>query len=90
MRDRFGDKVRSSPADKIHNANSILCDLRNKGDGAWSRFNGGRDGTLWYYRALVDAFRAHGDTPLVQELDRIVTGIEQLAGTNTRAKIWEQ
>src|SRR5512135_3795118 len=41
-----------SLADKIHNAGSILRDLRSEGDSVWSRFNGGREGSLWYYRAL--------------------------------------
>ena len=69
-----------SLADKIHNAGSILRDVRNEGESVWSRFTGGKDGSLWYYRALVDAFRARGQfPPLVAELDRIVTQLEQLA-----------
>ena len=69
-----------SLADKIHNASSILRDLRSEGDGVWSRFTGGREGSLWYYRALVDAFRARGQyTIMVEELDRIVREFEGLA-----------
>lgn len=69
-----------SLADKIHNAGSILRDVRNEGDSVWSRFTGGKDGSLWYYRALVEAFRARGQfTTMVDELDRIVTELEQLA-----------
>jgi (p)ppGpp synthase/HD superfamily hydrolase len=68
-----------SLADKIHNAGSILRDLRNEGESVWSRFTGGRDGTLWYYRALVDALRARGQfTTLVDELERVVREIERL------------
>ena len=71
-----------SLADKIHNASSILRDLRNEGDSVWSRFTGGREGSLWYYRALVEAFRARGQfTTLVDELDGVVNEIEQLAST---------
>jgi GTP pyrophosphokinase len=70
-----------SLADKIHNAGSILRDVRNEGDSVWSRFTGGKEGSLWYYRALVEAFRARGQFPaLVAELDRLVTELEQLAG----------
>jgi (p)ppGpp synthase/HD superfamily hydrolase len=69
-----------SLADKIHNAGSILRDLRNEGEGVWSRFNGGKDGTLWYYRALTDTFKALANSPLVAELDRIVSELEQLTG----------
>ena len=66
-----------SLADKIHNAGSILRDLRNEGESVWSRFTGGRDGSLWYYRALVEAFRARGQfTTMVDELDRVVSELE--------------
>ena len=33
-----------SLADKIHNAGSILRDVRNDGDSVWSRFTGGKRG----------------------------------------------
>ncbi len=70
-----------SLADKIHNARSILWDLRQEGNTIWLRFNGGREGSLWYYRTLVNAFRARGQFPaMVEELARVVTEIEQAAG----------
>ena len=68
-----------SAADKLHNARAILADYRQHGDGLWARFTGGRDCTLWYYRALADAFRAGGSTPLIEELERTVRELEQLA-----------
>ena len=68
-----------SCADKLHNARAILTDLRIMGDALWPRFNGGKEGTLWYYRALASAFGEAGDTPLVDELDRVVSEIEALA-----------
>jgi (p)ppGpp synthase/HD superfamily hydrolase len=71
-----------SAADKLHNARAILADCRTLGDAVWERFNGGKEGTLWYYRALVDAF-ARVDverTPLVDELERTVKELEVLAG----------
>lgn len=68
-----------SAADKLHNARAILADYRQLGETLWSRFNGGRDGTLWYYRALADAFRAVEPNALSEELDRIVTELELLA-----------
>jgi (p)ppGpp synthase/HD superfamily hydrolase len=72
--------VRVSLADKIHNARAILSDFRHLGDSLWSRFTGGRDGTLWYYRTLLETYRAAGAGPLVDELDRIVSELESLAG----------
>ena len=68
-----------SAADKLHNARSVLADLRCLGEDLWPRFNGGREGTLWYYRALVEAFRSAGSNPVVEELDRVVGELERLA-----------
>jgi (p)ppGpp synthase/HD superfamily hydrolase len=65
-----------SASDKLHNARAILADHRALGDALWDRFSGGREGTLWYYRALVDAFASHGRNRLVDELDRVVTELE--------------
>jgi GTP pyrophosphokinase len=71
-----------SAADKLHNARSVVADLRRHGESTWDRFNGGRDGSLWYYRALVAAFRANPahHVALVDELDRAVIEMETLAG----------
>lgn len=69
-----------SAADKLHNARAILRDYRELGDALWPRFNGGKEGTLWYYRALTHAFReAGGHGGLVAELDRTVAELEQLS-----------
>ena len=48
-----------SLADKTHNASAINTDLRAVGEAVWERFTGGKDGTLWYYRALTTAFRTY-------------------------------
>jgi (p)ppGpp synthase/HD superfamily hydrolase len=70
-----------SAADKLYNARSILEDFRHVGEELWGRFSGSREGTLWYYRALVTAYRQSGTHPrLVDELDRTVCQIEELAG----------
>jgi (p)ppGpp synthase/HD superfamily hydrolase len=69
-----------SAADKLHNARAILADLRVVGDELWQRFTGGKEGTLWYYRALVATFRAAGSNAVVEELDRVVSELENLAG----------
>lgn len=68
-----------SASDKLHNARSILSDLRVRGPSLWTRFTAGKEGSLWYYRSLVGAFAFHGRTPLVDELDRTVGAIEGLA-----------
>jgi (p)ppGpp synthase/HD superfamily hydrolase len=68
-----------SASDKLHNARAIFRNLRQEGDRLWPRFNGGKEGTLWYYRSLVTAFRRHGRSELIEELDKVVTEIERLA-----------
>jgi (p)ppGpp synthase/HD superfamily hydrolase len=72
--------LRVSAADKLHNARAVLADLRRHGHAVWGRFNGGREGTLWYYRRLVQAYREAGPGFLVEELDRVVSELERLAG----------
>jgi (p)ppGpp synthase/HD superfamily hydrolase len=69
-----------SAADKLHNARTILTDIRSLGDELWNRFTGGKEGTLWYYRALVEAFGNARANPIVEDLDRVVREIEALAG----------
>jgi GTP pyrophosphokinase len=68
-----------SAADKLHNARTLVSDYRQLGEALWQRFNGGRDGTLWYYRELVKAYRRAGTSPLVEELARIVDELHGLA-----------
>ena len=74
-----------SSADKLHNARAILADLRTLGDAIWERFSGGKSGTLWYYRALADAYHRYGAGHagvggIAEELARVVAEIERLAG----------
>ena len=68
-----------SIADKVHNARSILRDLRLEGEKTWRRFNGGKEGTLWYYRSLAEIFRQLDDNYLVDELLITVRELEKLA-----------
>ncbi len=80
LRSASSEIVRVSAADKLHNARSVLSDLRRHGKLVWDRFKGGREGTLWYYRRLVQVFRENGPSFLVEELDRVVSELERLAG----------
>jgi (p)ppGpp synthase/HD superfamily hydrolase len=67
-----------SASDKLHNTRAILAELRRHGLEVFERFAGKKEGTLWYYRALVTAFREHGDqADLIDELDRVVSEIEK-------------
>lgn len=54
-----------------------------EGAAAWSRFHGGRDFCIWYYRALSAAISAAGATPLADELaaavERLARGVDRPA-----------
>jgi (p)ppGpp synthase/HD superfamily hydrolase len=67
-----------SMADKLHNARSLLRDYRRDGATMWDKFNGGKDGTLWYYRSLVEIYQPNGSDSLVNELELVVTELEKL------------
>lgn len=73
-----------SASDKLHNARAIVADLRVHGPAYLDRFSGGREGTLWYYRTLVDTFKSNAGHPrhLVADLDVEVSEIEGLALTD--------
>ena len=56
------DALLVSMADKLYNARAILEDFRELGDKLWPRFTAGKEGTLWYYRSLLTAFRPRART----------------------------
>ena len=68
------DALLVSAADKLHNARSILMDLRTHGDGVWDRFNAGRDDIVWYYRELHGEFTRTKQVPapLLEELSIVI------------------
>jgi (p)ppGpp synthase/HD superfamily hydrolase len=67
-----------SVADKLNNVRSILTDYREIGESIWARFNGGREGTLWYYRTLLEEFLRHKSNRLVREFALAVRELEAL------------
>jgi GTP pyrophosphokinase len=68
-----------SLADKLHNARSILADVRVEGLKTFEKFSGGLEGTLWYYRTLCDRFLKLRGGLMAEELDRTVREIEHLS-----------
>jgi (p)ppGpp synthase/HD superfamily hydrolase len=62
-----------SLADKVHNAEAILFDYRVLGDPLWQRFNGGKEGTRWYYGSLAEGFSRALPGRLSDRLSRAVT-----------------
>ena len=79
IRDASPSTLRVSMADKVYNARSTLQDLRREGESAWDKFNGGKDGTLWYYEQLIVEFEKHGSNSLLSELTRIIEQIKKLS-----------
>lgn len=75
-----------SAADKLANAREILADYRVEGDEVFKRFQGRKEGTLGYYRQLVDVFKKAGSSALVDELERVVSELENLARTPVPSK----
>jgi (p)ppGpp synthase/HD superfamily hydrolase len=67
-----------SQADKLHNLRSLYTDYLQKGDALWQYFRGGKDGSLWYYHKLVEVFQIYGDTPILEEMKRVLNELVQL------------
>src|SRR6202142_1309818 len=74
-----------SASDKLHNVRTILSDYRRDGEKIWERFNGKKEGTLWYYRALSDEY---GRKPnrITRELEIAVGELEGLCGDTARGR----
>ena len=78
------DVLLVSAADKLHNARSILADLREHGDELWARFNRGAREQLWYYGTLRDVFARRLPGRLADELDRTVRAINLIVDPDDR------
>ena len=68
-----------SLADKVHNARSILKDLQSNEINIWDKFNGGKEGTLWYYKSLLEIFESCPYQDLLADLRRTIEKIIKLA-----------
>jgi (p)ppGpp synthase/HD superfamily hydrolase len=78
LRNAPPEVLRVVAADKIHNVRSLLLDLRRHGDLLWERFNGGREGTLWYYREMAELIRNGAPREMTEQLDRELAELERL------------
>jgi len=78
-KEAYLDKLPSKPkssllvslADKVHNAAAIVEDRETIGEAIWTRFSGGRDGTVWYYDTLGRIFAHEMPGPLAGRLTRL-------------------
>jgi hypothetical protein len=67
-------------ADKVHNGNSILADLRRTmdPDTVWNRFSGRREGTIRWYRRVYERLRELGfEAPIMSELRSVAEELER-------------
>ena len=88
-KEQFIEKLRTAPpdiyrvslADKLHNARTTVSDLRLDGVDTWDKFNGGKNGTIWYYRTLLRIYQEHYSGFMVDELARVIAEMEELAET---------
>jgi (p)ppGpp synthase/HD superfamily hydrolase len=75
-------------ADKLHNVSAMLADLRRTidPDTVWSRFSGGKDGTIRWYRSVYDRLVSLGfDGEIMRELGVVVAGLDEWAGDSIPA-----
>ncbi len=72
-----------SASDKLHNVRTILTDYRKDGEAIWVRFNGKKEGTLWYYRALTDEY-SRKPNRITRELVIAVAQLERDVGSKSR------
>lgn len=72
-----------SASDKLHNVRTVIADYRQDGESIWKRFSGGREGTLWYYRALSDEFQRRKPNRITRELALAVQELERTTGVKT-------
>jgi len=71
-------------ADKVHNGNSILTDLRRTmdPDTVWGRFAVGREGTIRWYRSVCDRLREVGfAAPIFEELKAVAEALEKYSSS---------
>lgn len=90
-KEAYVERLRSEPysvrlvvaADKLHNARDLLSSYRTQGEELWAHFNGGREGTLWYYRAVVDALigtaepEEHQLRAIIAEIERTLVALQE-------------
>ncbi|HEX3725613.1 MAG TPA: HD domain-containing protein [Pirellulales bacterium] len=72
-----------SAADKLHNLRSLVVDYRRLGEALWDRFNGGKQGTLWYYRAVATELESSPCAQLVDELRQALAELERLVAAQS-------
>ncbi|WP_298149289.1 MULTISPECIES: HD domain-containing protein [Metallibacterium] len=74
LRQESDETLLVSACDKLHNARAIVSDLEHIGPAVFDRFTAEREGTLWYYGAvlrIMEERRSPVALALAQALDRM-------------------
>src|SRR5688500_12151674 len=71
-----------SAADKLHNVRSIIRDYHQHQDEIWLRYQGRREGTLWYYETVAHTLDRRYHSQLTRDLQLAVD--EMLALGNNK------
>ncbi len=80
-----GETLLVSAADKLHNARSIVHDAKHHGKSIWKRFSAKPPEILWYYQALLQAYRKRRHASLAVILLELELAIAELARAAKRA-----
>lgn len=75
-----------SAADKLHNLRSLRGDYQLVGEKLWQRFKIGKEGTLWYYRTLVEVYNERYPSPLTLEITRTFAELAALATATSHSQ----
>ncbi|BAW97260.1 HD domain protein [[Synechococcus] sp. NIES-970] len=73
-----------SMADKLYNAQSIVKDYQKIGETLWERFKGKKEGTIWYYKSLLQIFDPTHS--LAQELQKTILTLDILVAQNPESR----
>lgn len=69
---------RVSLADKLHNARSLVMDLRLRGNVAWNYFNASPQEVLWFYQSLLQVYQTAGTDAMTEALQMMALELETL------------
>lgn len=79
-RENDPDVLLVSACDKLHNARTIVADLRVIGSALWDRFSQNDPvAQLWYYHSLADCYQRRVPSALSGEVDHAVAEMRSLA-----------
>jgi (p)ppGpp synthase/HD superfamily hydrolase len=81
--------LRVSASDKLHNARSIVADLR-VAPGLWARFNAPPKDQLWYYGSLAEALFDKVPPFLQVELQAAVAEMVALTDLEAETGAWQE